>query len=175
MLGMMLEPEHAIRLEALVDDLANGAGPLDSTGGFTYNCKMNIVDPDTKRLEAVLARLVERLAPEEIWLFGSRAEGRARLGSDYDLLPILPDSASDAELIDPVAAWMIVRRMGIPVDVGGPSSSRRKTRSTPLPGRRSCGAGGFMSARRVAAFLELAEQDVEAAEALAAKKNRYAA
>jgi len=64
----------------------------------------------------VLARLVERLAPEEIWLFGSRAEGRARPDSDYDLLAILPNDAKDADL-DPVSAWMIVRRLGLPVDV----------------------------------------------------------
>jgi uncharacterized protein len=38
----------------------------------------------------VLERIVERLDPEEFWLFGSRAENRARPSSDYDLLAVLP-------------------------------------------------------------------------------------
>jgi predicted nucleotidyltransferase len=73
-------------------------------------------DQNTDRLQLVLQRLVERLATEEIWLFGSRAEGRARPDSDYDLLAILPNEASDEDL-DPVSAWMLVRRLGIAVDV----------------------------------------------------------
>lgn len=71
---------------------------------------------ELKRLQPVLERLVARLAPEEIWLFGSRAEGRAHPGSDYDLLAITSDGASDAQL-DPVAAWLVVRNLEIPVDV----------------------------------------------------------
>src|SRR5580692_1726823 len=73
-------------------------------------------DPDLERLAPVLARLVERLHPEAIWLFGSRAEGRARPDSDYDLLVVVPDGAPAAEL-DPVGAYELTRGMGLPVDV----------------------------------------------------------
>ena len=59
---------------------------------------------------------MERLRPEEIWLFGSRTEGRARPDSDYDLLVILPDQAPEADL-DLVRAWEITCGLGIPADV----------------------------------------------------------
>jgi uncharacterized protein len=71
---------------------------------------------EVERLRPVLERLVARLGPEEIWLFGSRAENRARPNSDYDLLAVLPDGTPEAEL-DPVRAWSIVRGLGVPVDV----------------------------------------------------------
>ncbi len=47
----------------------------------------HIEDPALDRL---LARVVEVMNPLEVWLFGSRAEGRARPDSDYDLLVVLP-------------------------------------------------------------------------------------
>jgi predicted nucleotidyltransferase len=73
-------------------------------------------DPDLERLSKVLARLVERLNPISIWLFGSRAEGRARPDSDYDLLVIVPDGTPAADL-DAVGAYELTRGMGLPVDV----------------------------------------------------------
>lgn len=39
-------------------------------------------------LEGIVARLVDQLDPEYIWLFGSRAEGRQRPDSDFDLLVV---------------------------------------------------------------------------------------
>jgi predicted nucleotidyltransferase len=54
--------------------------------------------------------------PDEIWLFGSRAEARARPNSDYDLLAVLPDGTPEPEL-DPVGAWSIVRGLGVLVDL----------------------------------------------------------
>jgi len=68
------------------------------------------------RLRPVIDHLVALLHPEEVWLFGSRAEGRARPGSDYDLLAVMPDGTPEAEL-DPVRAWSLVRGLGVPVDV----------------------------------------------------------
>ncbi len=67
-------------------------------------------------IRGVLDRIVEAFQPEEIWLFGSRAEGRAHAGSDWDLLVVLPDGG-DPRLLDPVAAWRVVRGLDIPVDV----------------------------------------------------------
>jgi uncharacterized protein len=71
---------------------------------------------DIGRLAPVVARLVERLHPEAIWLFGSRAEGRARPDSDYDLLVIVRDGSPEADL-DAVSAYELTRGMGLPVDV----------------------------------------------------------
>lgn len=71
---------------------------------------------DLDLLRPVLERLVALLRPEEVWLFGSRAESRARPSSDYDLLAVMPDGTSEEEL-DPIRAWSLVRGLGVPVDV----------------------------------------------------------
>jgi uncharacterized protein len=42
----------------------------------------------------VIDRIVEVLAPEQLWLFGSRARGTAGPESDWDLLVVVPDSAA---------------------------------------------------------------------------------
>lgn len=55
-------------------------------------------------LERLLRHLVEVMHPLGVWLFGSRAEGRSRADSDYDLLVVLPDDV-DATAFDPVRAW----------------------------------------------------------------------
>ncbi|MBN9309717.1 nucleotidyltransferase domain-containing protein [Devosia sp.] len=47
-------------------------------------------------LDGVLRRLVDELDPEAIWLFGSRASGRSRPDSDFDLLVVT--KTSDGEL-----------------------------------------------------------------------------
>lgn len=65
---------------------------------------------------ALLRRIVEAMRPEQIWLFGSRARGGARPTSDWDLLVVLPDSATDDEL-DLLHAWQLVRDLRIPADV----------------------------------------------------------
>lgn len=62
----------------------------------------------------LLARIIEAMRPEQIWLFGSRARGGARPTSDWDLLVVVPDDATDDEL-DVVHAWQVVRDLGIPV------------------------------------------------------------
>ncbi|MBI2921358.1 MAG: nucleotidyltransferase domain-containing protein [Planctomycetes bacterium] len=59
---------------------------------------------------------MEKMRPEEIWLFGSRAEGRAHANSDWDLLVVLPDGV-DPALLDSVAAWRMLRGLNIAVDV----------------------------------------------------------
>lgn len=46
-------------------------------------------------LQALVDRLVLGLRPRAIYLFGSRAEGRARPDSDFDLVVVLDDSAPD--------------------------------------------------------------------------------
>jgi len=72
-----------------------------------------IADPALDRL---LRRVVEVMDPLEVWLFGSRAEGRARPDSDYDLLVVLPDSTPE-EAFDPVRAWHIGRSVRVSSDI----------------------------------------------------------
>jgi predicted nucleotidyltransferase len=71
---------------------------------------------DLRSLAPLLDRIVARLSPEEVWLFGSRAEGRARPDSDYDLLVVMPDGTPEAQL-DVVSAWTLVQGLDIPADI----------------------------------------------------------
>ena len=64
----------------------------------------------------LLSRIIEAMRPEQIWLFGRRARGAARPTSDWDLLVVLPDDATDDEL-DLMHAWQTVRDLRIPADV----------------------------------------------------------
>jgi|TARA_Y100000031_G_C8031812_1_gene297485 predicted nucleotidyltransferase len=65
---------------------------------------------------ALLARIVERMDPLAIWLFGSRAQGRASADSDFDLLAVMPDGTPE-EVLDPIKAWEVTRGLGVPVDL----------------------------------------------------------
>lgn len=58
----------------------------------------------------VLESIVEVLEPEEVWLFGSRARETHQPDSDWDVMAILPDSASD-ELLDLVNVWQRLREV----------------------------------------------------------------
>jgi uncharacterized protein len=71
---------------------------------------------DILPIAPLVERIVAHLRPEEIWLFGSRAEGRARPDSDYDLLAVLPDDAPESAL-DLLKAWELTCGLGIPADV----------------------------------------------------------
>ena len=75
-------------------------------------------------LSRALAALREALPIEEVWLFGSFARGKARPGSDVDLLVVLADNHG---LRRPnLACYRAIRRLrsGIPTDVMAISKSR---------------------------------------------------
>src|ERR1041384_7306013 len=58
----------------------------------------------------VIERIVEVLEPEEVWLFGSRARRTHGPDSDWDLMAILPDAASERKL-DLAAVWSDLREL----------------------------------------------------------------
>ena len=58
----------------------------------------------------VIERIVDVLAPEEVWLFGSRARETHGPESDWDLLAVLPDSAPDRDL-DLATVWAKLREL----------------------------------------------------------------
>lgn len=66
--------------------------------------------------EPLLTRIVDVWHPVAVWLFGSRARGDARDGSDWDLAVVLPDDAPD-RMLDPIEARRAVRSLRLPVDV----------------------------------------------------------
>ncbi|TMQ03592.1 MAG: nucleotidyltransferase domain-containing protein [Deltaproteobacteria bacterium] len=67
-------------------------------------------------LERLVRHVVEVMRPLEIWLFGSRAENRARPTSDYDLLVVMPDETPEVEL-DPVRAWRLGWEAHVTADI----------------------------------------------------------
>lgn len=71
---------------------------------------------DLRPLGMLLARLEATYHPEQVWLFGSRARGDARPGSDWDLLVVVPD-ATNEDVLDPIVAWRLQRGSGVHADV----------------------------------------------------------
>ena len=67
-------------------------------------------------LERLVRHVVEAMNPLEVWLFGSRAENRARATSDYDLLVVMPDGTPEPEL-DPVRAWRLGWEARVTADI----------------------------------------------------------
>ena len=60
----------------------------------------------------MIARIVEVLRPEQVWLFGSRARGDARTDSDWDFMAILADDASEQDL-DLASVWRRLRDLRV--------------------------------------------------------------
>ena len=60
--------------------------PLASPQAIRPN--LGIYATEQEALDGVVARLVEALDPQAIWLFGSRARGDHRPDSDFDLLVV---------------------------------------------------------------------------------------
>lgn len=58
----------------------------------------------------VIESIIEVLAPEEVWLFGSRARNTHGPDSDWDLMAVLPNSAPDSSL-DLAAVWNDLREL----------------------------------------------------------------
>jgi predicted nucleotidyltransferase len=56
----------------------------------------------------MIARIVEVLHPEQVWLFGSRARGEARADSDWDFMAILADDAPEQDF-DLASVWQRLR------------------------------------------------------------------
>ena len=51
-------------------------------------CNKGVFSDESEALSEIVRRLVARLDPGSIWLFGSRARGTARPDSDFDLLVV---------------------------------------------------------------------------------------
>jgi len=110
-------PEHREILQAAAEFLRDG--DAESLRAWLSDPTTRPVGPFRDEASAVAFlrdRLALRLRPLEIWLFGSRARGDARIDSDFDLLVVLSDDASDRDL-DPRAVAEPVVACGLGVDV----------------------------------------------------------
>jgi predicted nucleotidyltransferase/HEPN domain-containing protein len=69
-----------------------------------------------ERLARLVAVIVDRLRPEEIWLFGSRARGDAHHDSDYDLFVVVPDH-TPGEKTSLANTWELTRQASVSADI----------------------------------------------------------
>ncbi len=67
-------------------------------------------------LDKAVARIVDVMKPEAIYLFGSRARGDARSGSDYDFLVVVSDDAP-SERRSLAATTRVPRDPGVALDI----------------------------------------------------------
>ena len=69
----------------------------------------------SRAIDAMVQRLVERFAPDQIILFGSHARGDARGDSDFDLLIIAPSDEPRWHRTIPI--YSLLAGLGVPKDV----------------------------------------------------------
>ena len=72
---------------------------------------------DLGPVQGLIARIVEKLQPAQIWLFGSRARGAASASSDWDLLAVVPDDLAEIDTDDPLLGFRLRKDLGVRADV----------------------------------------------------------
>jgi predicted nucleotidyltransferase len=78
-----------------------------------------------REIRPLIDRIRARMAPDAIWLFGSRARGDHRADSDWDILVALDDRV-DPGLLDPIFGWEIQHELAIPATILLTTSSELK-------------------------------------------------
>jgi predicted nucleotidyltransferase len=92
------------------------AAKMSKPSGRKGSATRHVAPIDLLPIAPLIERIVVQMEPEEIWLFGSRAEGRARPDSDYDLLAVLPDDTPESAL-DLIKAFELTCGLGVPADL----------------------------------------------------------
>jgi predicted nucleotidyltransferase len=87
---------------------------------------LHLPPTDEGALRVLLDRIVPVFRPQAVYLFGSRAEGRAGSESDWDLLVVVPDD-TPPERLTVVAGYEAVRGAGVSADVIPTRRSRFET------------------------------------------------
>jgi predicted nucleotidyltransferase len=75
------------------------------------------MNTDDKELSRFINIIVQRVSPERIFLFGSRAKGMANDKSDYDILVIVKDKKNTRKMERDLYHLKARERVGIPVDL----------------------------------------------------------
>ncbi len=97
--SVRIAPEHGDVLKSVVallragreQELRSVLSDLEKGG----NCPVGAFRNAEAALSFLLGRLVAAGHPQSVWLFGSRARGGQRTGSDFDLLAIRADDARE--------------------------------------------------------------------------------
>lgn len=69
-----------------------------------------------QNLKKLLDRIIPALAPEAVYLIGSRARGEALPDSDYDLLVVVPDDTPREKTLL-TATYRLARGTGVPAEI----------------------------------------------------------
>ena len=96
-------------------DIMSGAPAVELRGGRVYSNRGPFASEEDA-LDEVVGRLVRALDPEEVWLFGSRAEHRNASDSDFDLLVVTQISDGDRGY-DYRAVYEPIKGLGVGCDV----------------------------------------------------------
>ena len=98
--------------------LAVSEQPNDTPGSEASERRPNRgpFSSEEEALMEVVTRLVRGLDPDEVWLFGSRAERRNAPDSDFDLFVVTKVSDGDAGF-DYNAVYAPIRGLGVGCDV----------------------------------------------------------
>lgn len=109
----LVECSHCGELPLTREEVEAIEGPIAATDpGPAIDDDIVQRDP---RLRRLLDCLVDEYQPLAVWLFGSRAYGRARPDSDYDIVVVVPEDTDEA--LDPDRAWATGVRAAVPADV----------------------------------------------------------
>lgn len=76
----------------------------------------HLAPEEARSLQSIIERLVHAYRPQQIYLFGSRARSDSGPNSDFDLLVVVPDSASP-EQTGSQLAYKVLRGTGTAADV----------------------------------------------------------
>jgi uncharacterized protein len=74
------------------------------------------IQADPRVLDEIVRRLVAALAPERIYLFGSRARGDATEDSDYDIMVVVRERTGPGHHTE-LRAFQALPGLGVPKDV----------------------------------------------------------
>jgi predicted nucleotidyltransferase len=89
---VQVAPEHREILQSVADPLREGeAEAVRRLLSWIAAVPVGPFRDETAAPAFLRDRLVARLRPRMVWLFGSRARGDGRENSDFDLLVVLPD------------------------------------------------------------------------------------
>jgi predicted nucleotidyltransferase len=77
----------------------------------------SLSDEQAEELAELVCQLATKLAPERVYVFGSRARNDARPDSDVDLLVVVPESDEPGYRRDQEARRLLRRRFLFPLDI----------------------------------------------------------
>jgi len=90
---------------------------VTATGGSLFDEGITMYRVEDKELSKVVHVIVDRVLPEKILLFGSRAGNQANEKSDYDIFILVKNGKNTRKIEMDLYYWLAKAGIGIPVDL----------------------------------------------------------